>query len=215
MTAKPRTRREILERLKADGAQTAATLAHGLGVTAMAVRQHLYELRDEGLVEESTEARPVGRPAKRWHLTEAANRYFPDAHAELAVGLIDAVRAALGTEAMERLIAERGRQQLASYRTALAGARTLRGRLAALARQRTAEGYMAHVESQADGYLLVENHCPICSAAKACTGLCTVELEVFAAALGPDVEIERTDHILAGARRCAYRVTPRTAAAEG
>lgn len=214
MMVKPRTRREILERLKTDGAQTAGTLAQGLGVTAMAVRQHLYELRDEGLVEEAAEARPVGRPAKRWHLTEAADRYFPDAHAELAVGLIDAVRTALGAEAMEGLIAERGRQQLEGYRRALSGARTLRGRLAALARQRTAEGYMAHVERAAGGYLLIENHCPICSAARACTGLCAMELDVFAQALGPDVAIERTDHILAGARRCAYRVTPRGAAAD-
>ena len=27
--------------------------------------------------------------------------------------------------------------------------------------------------------------------------------------LGPDVTVERTDHILAGARRCAYRITAR------
>jgi len=29
---------------------------------------------------------------------------------------------------------------------------------------------------------------------------------VFHDVLGPDVEIERIDHILAGARRCAYRI---------
>jgi predicted ArsR family transcriptional regulator len=31
---------------------------------------------------------------------------------------------------------------------------------------------------------------------------------VFRDVLGPDVEIRRTDHILAGARRCAYRISP-------
>ncbi|MES2724598.1 MAG: MarR family transcriptional regulator, partial [Pseudomonadota bacterium] len=56
------------------------------------------------------------------------------------------------------------------------------------------------------GFLLVENHCPICAAAAACQGFCRAELMVFRAVLGPGVHIERTDHILAGARRCAYRI---------
>jgi len=57
-----------------------------------------------------------------------------------------------------------------------------------------------------DGFLLIENHCPICAAAAACQGFCRAELEVFRDTLGADVIVERTDHILAGARRCAYRI---------
>ncbi len=41
-----------------------------------------------------------------------------------------------------------------------------------------------------------------------CTGLCAAELSVFQAVLGINVEVTRGDHILAGARRCAYRVVP-------
>ena len=68
---------------------------------------------------------------------------------------------------------------------------------------------MAEVLPQADGsMLLVENHCPICAAAEACTGLCAKELEIFQALLGEHVEIERTEHILKGSRRCAYRIIP-------
>jgi predicted ArsR family transcriptional regulator len=37
-------------------------------------------------------------------------------------------------------------------------------------------------------------------------GLCRSELAIFRAVLGADVTVERTDHILAGARRCAYRI---------
>ena len=61
----------------------------------------------------------------------------------------------------------------------------------------------------AKGVLLVENHCPICAAAKACQQFCRSELRVFQEALGDDVTVERVDHILAGARRCAYLVCPR------
>ena len=68
---------------------------------------------------------------------------------------------------------------------------------------------MASVTRDADGaLLLVEDHCPICAAARSCQGLCASELEVFQEAMGDEVELTRTDHIIAGARRCAYRVVP-------
>jgi len=205
---KRRTRKDILNRLKSSGPATATALAEELGVTAMAIRQHLYDLEAEKLVSTSLDPRPKGRPAKLWALTDAAETYFPDAHAELAVGLIDLVRGTLGEDALDRIVAERSHQQAEQYSQRLNRSLNLRQRLDGLAEIRTEEGYMAHVEEGPDGLLLIENHCPICSAAKACTGLCAMELEVFQSVMGDDVTVERTDHILAGARRCAYKVTP-------
>jgi predicted ArsR family transcriptional regulator len=54
--------------------------------------------------------------------------------------------------------------------------------------------------------LLVENHCPICVAAKACQGFCRSELALFRETLGEKVSVERDEHIVAGARRCVYRI---------
>jgi predicted ArsR family transcriptional regulator len=74
---------------------------------------------------------------------------------------------------------------------------------------RTGEGYMAEVQAQADGsFLLVENHCPICAAAAACTGLCAREMEIFQSVLGENVKIDRVEHMISGARRCAYQINP-------
>ena len=75
---------------------------------------------------------------------------------------------------------------------------------------RSAEGYMAELQRDQAGFLLVENHCPICVAAKACQGFCRSELQLFRAALGPAVAVERSEHLVAGARRCAYRITARS-----
>ncbi|MGF1939391.1 MAG: hypothetical protein RM347_034465 [Nostoc sp. ChiQUE02] len=64
------------------------------------------------------------------------------------------------------------------------------------------------IQAIADGTLLLaEKHCPICAVATACIGMCRMELEIFQAALGEDITIERTEHILNGDRRCVYRVT--------
>src|SRR5205085_11047484 len=80
--ADTRSRRAILELLKWHGPQDAQTLAGRLEITAMAVRQHLYALTGEKLVESEEEPRPMGRPAKLWRLTPAANELFPNAHAD-------------------------------------------------------------------------------------------------------------------------------------
>ncbi len=203
-----RTRRAIVHLLKQEGALDAQTLAARLHLSAMAVRQHLYALQDERLVTYHEVPRPVGRPAKLWQLTPAADRLFPEAYAELTVSLLASVTEAFGAAGLERLLDVRTRQQIAAYDQQMAGQTTLRQRVETLAAMRTDEGYMAEVQAQADGsFLLLEKHCPICAAAVACTGLCGKELEVFRAVLGPNVVIERTEHMLLGARRCAYRVS--------
>jgi len=206
----PRSRRAILELLKWHGPQDARTLAGRLEISAMAVRQHLYSLADDQLVTSDEEPRPMGRPAKLWRLTPAADELFPNAHAELTVSLIQSMRETFGERGVDRLIAARTRSQIEAYRAQAGERGSLRERLLALARLRTREGYMAEVKEETDGaLLLIENHCPICAAARACTNLCAGELRVFQQVLGGDVQIERIDHILAGARRCAYRVKAR------
>ena len=67
---------------------------------------------------------------------------------------------------------------------------------------------MAQARRDGEGWLLVENHCPICAAASQCTRLCANELDVFERVLGPDARVTRVEHMLDGARRCAYRVLP-------
>src|SRR5215813_1904468 len=202
-----RTRRALVHLLKQEGPLEAQELAARLHVSAMAVRQHLYALHAEQLVTYHETPRPRGRPAKRWQLTPVADRLFPEAYAELTLSLLTTITEAFGKAGLERLLALRSRQQVAAYGAQMRGHDALPQRLAALAAIRTDEGYMAEVQPQADGsFVLLEKHCPICAAAVACTGLCGKELEVFRAVLGQDVVVERTEHIVVGARRCAYRV---------
>jgi len=205
------SRERILYLLKSKGPRTAAELARALGVTAVAVRQHLRRLSDEGSVASDLQRRPVGRPARVWRLTDAGQAAFPESYAELAVGVLDAARAAFGAGGLERVVRARSKAQLAAYRERLGDSDApLARRVAALARLRTAEGYMAESRSQRDGsVLLIENHCPICAAADACRGLCTAELELFQSLLGRGVEVERTEYLFDGARRCTYRIRAR------
>jgi len=211
MESATKTEDRILYLLKSKGPQTAAQLAKRLGVTAMAVRHHLYGFDRDGLVECADQHRPVGRPVRVWRLTERAAARFPESHAELTLEIIAAMRATFGEEGLDRLLAERTRLQRRAYRERIrvAGDGSLESRVRVLAAIRREQGYMAECVTRSDGTLLLrEHHCPICVAAKSCQGLCREELGLFRTVLGTQVHVERTDHILAGASRCAYVITP-------
>lgn len=203
------TRETILTELKRRGHARADDLAKTLDLTAMAVRQHLYQLRDEGAVVCCTSPSGRGRPAKHWELTEKADVYFPDAHRELSLDLIESIRTLMGKEALDKLVAHRTEKQGERYRAAIGDGTPLKAQLQAIAKERSREGYMAEVREAGDGdFLLLENHCPVCEAAKACSGLCHKELSLFQDLMKDKATVEREEHILSGARRCAYRIHP-------
>jgi predicted ArsR family transcriptional regulator len=174
----------------------------------MAVRQHLYGLKADGLARYIEEARKRGRPVKQWRATEKADAQFADAHSALASDLLQQMRRTFGEDGLDRLLKLRTAEQEKIYRPQVEG-RRLKARVEALAKIREREGYMAEVrhEPETGALLLVENHCPVCSAARICTGLCREELALFTRVLGKGVKVERLTHILAGAGRCTYRIT--------
>ena len=193
--------------LKMHGALSSSALGALLGTSGEAARQQLVRLAEEGLVAASSEARGVGRPTQSWSLTPAAQSRFPDTHAALTVQLLDIVRSSLGPAALDTIISVREAETRAAYETVIADQLSLRDKVAALTDLRSAEGYMADWREQPDGsLLLVENHCPICAAATACQGFCRAELDVFRAVLGPEIEVTREEHIVAGGRRCSYTI---------
>lgn len=202
---------DILLKLKQKGPLSAKQLAEALGITPMGVRQHLAVLAERGLVSEGAERRQSrGRPVRPWQLTEKGHGRFPDGHSQVSVELIAAVRETFGESGLDQLIARRTEKTFELYQGVLNAQTTLPAKLRKLAELRSQEGYMCEVERVDRGeWLLVENHCPICAAAKSCQGFCRSELETFQRLFADQATVERTDHILQGARRCAYRVHQR------
>jgi predicted ArsR family transcriptional regulator len=200
----------VLHALKSAGPQTAETLGRKLGMTAVGARQHLLRLAEDGLVDSVDQSEGVGRPKRIWSLTEAGHARFPDNHAGLTLELITAIRKTGGEAMLDQVIEVREKAALQTYRRALDGAASLKEKVKRLAKIRSEEGYMASTASGDNGaVLLVENHCPICVAAKACQGFCRSELALFRETLGDKVSVERDEHIVAGARRCVYRISGR------
>lgn len=204
-TSKQPVAERLLLLLKTRGELQASDAGKILGTTGEAMRQQFNKLANEGLVISKTSAQGVGRPAQYWQLTASGHARYPDGHADLTVQLLRMIRDSLGETALERLIATRESETLENYQQAMQGADSLEERLCRLTSIRTHEGYMAEWQQQTDNsYLLIENHCPICAAAACCQGFCRAEREIFSQTL--NAHVERTEHILQGARRCAYRI---------
>lgn len=204
-----KTSEKIIQMLKRQGALTAKTLASELKLTTMGVRQHMQALEDAGDVYYEDRRAARGRPTRYWALTSQSNSHFSDGHEELSVQLIESVKTIFGDSGLEKLIEHREQASFELYRKKLEAEDELESKLTALAELRSAEGYMATVIHQDEVYWLIEDHCPICAAASHCLNFCRSELKLFQLLLEGMATVSREEHIIEGARRCAYRVIPK------
>ncbi len=190
--------------LKRKGALPLTQLAKEMSITSEGARFNLIKLAKEGYVSSSEVVMGRGRPKQVWALTEAGHALFPDAHAEVAVKLISKIKVLFGEEGIKAVIEATAQDARVRYSSALNGLPDLESKVKALAEIRDKEGYMAHYEKTTEGYLLIEDHCPICSAATVCLNFCSNELQVFRDVLKANVS--RTEHLLKDGRRCAYKI---------
>ena len=205
----PEGRRRVLYAVRRRGEATAEQVAEQLRMTVSGARQHLTALVEDGLAE-TTESEPQGRRGRRalvYNVTPAGDALFPKAYAELTNELLGYL-ADEQPSALEFLFARRRDQRIASAQQRLGRRSELADRVAELTRILDEDGYLASWEETGDrGYRVVEHNCAIWAVASRYGQACTSELD-FIRALLPDCQVERTQHMVEGARRCAYEIHP-------
>ena len=204
------TAKRILFLLKTRGPLKTNELASLLELTFEATRQQVQKLQaSELVVGISAATTGAGRPSLKWTLTDTAQKEFPDSHSVLTLQLIESIEGVFGSDGVDKIIASMETSNRQEYIQACAQAASLEERVAILVHIRELAGYMAHMEPQGEGWLLIESHCPICVAARKCQGFCRSELQIFRAAMGDGVTVERCEHLISGDRRCVYSIQPR------
>lgn len=197
----------ILMLLKMRGEVTAAQVATELLITKEGARKHLLNLANQGLIESYARSEGIGRPSTYYCLSVLGLSKFPDSHADITVQLLQSIKQLLGENALDLLITDRETKVYQRYKNALSGMETLEKKLDMMATKRTEEGYMAEWKKEAESYLFIENHCPICAAATECQGFCRSELHNFQQLIGPSYTINRIEYIIEDGTRCTYRIT--------
>lgn len=204
------TAERILFLLKTRGPLRTTELASLLELTFEATRQQIQKLQASDLIVGiSAPSSGAGRPSLKWALTDTAQNKFPDSHSVLTLHLIESIEGVFGSDGIEKIIASMETSNRQEYVQACSQASSLEEKVAILVRLRELAGYMAHMEPAGEGWLLIENHCPICAAARKCQGFCRSELQIFRAAMGDDTLVERCEHLISGDRRCVYNIQPR------
>ncbi|MGI9023118.1 MAG: helix-turn-helix transcriptional regulator [Acidimicrobiales bacterium] len=204
------TRRNLLLLLRKNPGVTVTELAAELGLTGMGVRRHLDALESDGLVETTDCARRGrGRPASGWRLSAAGLELFPRRYDAIALDLLEDLNEHVGPEAVAAVFARRTDKLVADYDAALEDRTTLDERVAGLTQIRDDAGYLAEWSKGADGELvLTENNCAVHKVAERHPAVCAMELNLIRRVLGPDVEVTRVAHTMAGDAVCSYCIRP-------
>jgi DeoR family suf operon transcriptional repressor len=204
----------VLYAVRRRGEATAEQVAEQLGMTVSGARQHLSALADDGLVEVDELAPAAvkrGRRTLLYSATPAADAFFPKAYGELTNELLGYV-ADTDSALLDELFTKRREQRIVGARARLQDKATVRAQVAELTRILDEDGYFAGFEEVSPGvFLVVEHNCAIWAVAQRYGQACTSELEFIRAVL-PGTEVDRVQHMVAGARRCAYEIRSAEAA---
>jgi len=213
--AEQSTRARIARLILENGPVTAASLGSTLGLTPAAVRRHLDQLLDSGMVEPRTARvygnRSRGRPARLFAITDAGRSAFEHTYDDLATSALRFLSECAGpqavTEFARRQVAELERKYRPVVEAAPAG-----GKVRALAEALSADGYAATAAARpagrgvaVAGEQLCQHHCPVAHVAAEYPQLCEAETEAFGRLL--DTPVQRLATIAHGDGVCTTHVT--------
>jgi DeoR family suf operon transcriptional repressor len=210
----PEGRRRVLYAVRRRGEASADEVARQLEMTVSGARQHLSALVDDGLLHAREAPAPPGQRGRRtlvYSVTAAGDSRFPKAYGELTNELLGYL-AEEHPGAIETLFERRRESRIAAARTRLAACRSLGDKVAELARILDEDGYLATCEPTGRGaWRILEHNCAIWAVAQRYGQSCSSEIDFIRAVL-PEADVERVEHMVAGAPRCAYEVRRRAAA---
>ncbi len=212
MTAaqQPTTKQDILQYLVKRGQASAQEMADHLKISPQAVRRHLKDLEEEGLIEHQAVQSGMGRPNHLYQLSREGRDRLPDRYDEFAVSLLHTLAETVGQDQVGTILRKQWAQKALDYQKQV-GVGSLQERVANLVELRKAEGYMAEwhtVESDnldRPRYIITEYNCAISQIAESFPSVCGHELEMFAIAL-QDCKVERTHWLANGEHRCGYLI---------
>ncbi|MBE9181031.1 iron-sulfur cluster biosynthesis transcriptional regulator SufR [Oculatella sp. LEGE 06141] len=209
-TQQPSTKQDILKHLLKQGQASAQELADHLEISPQAIRRHLKDLEDDGLIEHQAIQARMGRPQHVYHLSQQGRDRLPVRYDEFAISLLDTLAETVGRDQVSSILRKQWERKAVEYREQI-GSGSLQERVASLVELRKAEGYMAEwypVESSHNStpqFIVTEYNCAISHIAESFPSVCGHELELFEAAL-QNCTVERTHWLANGEHRCGYLI---------
>lgn len=206
----PSTKHDILYHLLKQGESTAQGLSDALDISPQAIRRHLKDLEEEGLIEHQTIQAGMGRPNHVYQLSREGRNQLPDRYDDFALSLLDTLAETVGKDQVSKILQKQWQRKALEYRQRI-GAGSLIERVSRLVELRKAEGYMAewHLlepnDREHSRLIITEYNCAISHIAESFPTVCGHELEMFEMAL-QGCRVERTHWLVNGEHRCGYLI---------
>jgi len=209
------TKQEILDILLKQGRTNTTSLSQALQISPQAIRRHLKDLVEDGLVVGADAIKELdkelGRPQHFYQLTQQGRELLPKSYDRFALDLLSSLLTNLDQEQAAQILGQQWQNKGIHYRDQL-GHDCLANRLANLANLRRIEGYVTElhqvIESETEAFIFTEYNCAIAQIATTHPNICSYELEMFSIAL-PDCKVERTHWMIDGEHHCGYMIKPK------
>jgi predicted ArsR family transcriptional regulator len=198
------TRRELLQIIKRRGSLSVDEAMEALDMARTTVREHLLQLKEKGLVEQSAEREGRGRPRHRYAMTRRAKVLFPSRDGELMGELIQYLRDEGAEDLVEAFFETYWKARTAAVKTELQDADSLDDQLAVLHDILEGEGFMPNIH-QDEGHVTVrECNCPFPESVKQTDAPCRLEEKFYETLF--EAALDRVSYIPDGSAACTYKI---------
>ncbi|GAB4388345.1 MAG: hypothetical protein Kow0025_07040 [Thermodesulfovibrionales bacterium] len=196
------TKQKILMLLKKNESMTVADLSRQMGITPMAVRQHLMALEKKNFIRYDVKKYGIGRPVFLYSLTDKADSMFPKGYAKFITEVLEAVEKTEGKKKLDKIFKARNERLLAEAEGYLSGCKTFGDRVHKLSERLEKGGYMVDLSEDGDKFVLRQFNCPLSGIPAKFGQTCGYELELYRDLLGQGVTMEQCQRD--GAPSCTY-----------
>ena len=201
------TRKQIIMLLKRNSQQSVAQLSKHMGITPMAVRQHLMSLEKRGIISYKPKKSGIGRPVFLYSLTDKARDIFPKSYIGFIKDMLSIVEEEGGRKNVEKIFMQMKDRTLNGKYRSLMGKKDLEEKVNALVSMLDAEGRMVELEVNKDAFSIKQFNCLLHGIAEDYPEVCKYELQMYQDLLGKD--LKRIGCQADGELACVY-VLPKT-----
>lgn len=178
---------QIILALKSEGDLSLMELSNRIGISKMAVLNHIQKLEQQGMVARRLIKTKVGRPYYKFSVSEKSKTEMAPSDMTMLNEFVEYMDEKGHSEIMDDFLKTRYSQVRMEYEKKLSNL-NLEQKVEALVKLREEENYFPELKNGGkDNYELLEFNCPIFSISKKFGQSCALETQLFSSVLNRDV----------------------------